>query len=304
MTLPLSCVLVAAAVFRPDSPVAPPQDSFLVVSVRGKVTATTMPGSKARVVHVGDRFGPGTRMRTGYGSSVKLLVGGCRLVAIEERTSRRLADLETAHDFGVGGEEARVLRALERRIGRAGSARAGVEAGVRAASVFEALFPEGTTLSRRPTFEWVDTDTAGVYECILLREDFSLLGRFVFPGGLYASGRGDSLLDRGKRYHWQVVRLRDGETSNICSFHVLEADTIQAVEAEIEALGRMPGADDTVIGALLKAAVYEGRNLRQEAFHAYREAMQAAPEATVFRAMLIHYLADIRLQWVTPFLIR
>ncbi len=274
------------------------QDSFMVISVKGKVEVSSSRSGRGQPAKVGDVLGSGSWIRTSYGSYAKLMMNGNRLVAVDERSHKPLSELASAAESPwEEGRAGRMLQSLAEHISRSRIRSEDGYAGVRSpAEVFEAVFPVGSTMSSAPLFEWIDGDSAGSYDVLLLDENFNTLARRRCAGSRFETPR-DEKLTGGKTYHWQVTRISDGEASNVRTFRVLDPDTAAAVAEETGSIGReleLMGADEAAHNLIL-AVYYDLRGLAQDAFHAYRRTIEQAPGVAEYRDMLILFLKERRL---------
>ncbi len=279
---------------------SPAQDSFLVMSVKGKVEYATGKSANWKKVSVGQILGRKDVIRTSYASYVKLMVNEQRLVSIDENSTKHLAELLGGKKSGNGeGAAGKILQYAAAQISRTKTKRAGPSYGaVRGEQpVLSAVFPMRAVLAAAPRFEWIDTDSAAKYEVLLLNEEFATVGKWTIEEAVFGMQIEPGLLAEGKLYHWQLTRLSDGEASNIQTFNILNADTAALVRRELESLDRELAAmkADDVTVYLIRAIYFEKRGLYEDAYRSYKETVRLAPEVEEYRDMMRNLLLTMRL---------
>ncbi|MDH7514710.1 MAG: hypothetical protein QHI48_02375 [Bacteroidota bacterium] len=283
------------------------QDSFIVMSLRGRVEVMSK-GKNWKRITVGMVLGKKDIIRTSYASYVKLMMNEDRLVSVDENTTKPLAEFLQGPIAGSGeGAAGKILQYAAAQISRTKTKREGGEYGaVRGEqAVFSAVFPTRAIMTAQPTFTWIDTDSAGRYEILVLDDNFQIVQRWSVEGSGFAARIPNGVIPGPGVYHWQITRLTDGEVSNIQTFSLLPPDTVSAIEREVESLDReltAMNADD-VTRQLIHGIYFERKGLCEDAFRAYRETVRLAPDVEEYRDMMRALLAQMRLLNEEPFLL-
>ncbi len=277
------------------------QDSFLVMSVKGKVTVKEDGKGKWKPVRVGDALGKKDVVRTAYASYVKLMMDQKRLVSIDADTERALAEFEALRGRSAGeGASGSILAYAARQMKRSRDSKdAPVYGAVRGnLDVFTAVFPKYAVMTPEPLFQWVDAEDARQYEFILLDESFNVISRSQFGDDRFRyMAEGMAPLERDRQYHWRITRLSDGMQSDIQSFRILATDTVEVIQQELKNLDAelaQMGADEVTLH-LIRGIYFEQRGLYTDAFLEYRETIQLAPDVQEYRDMMSNLLFQMKL---------
>ncbi|MDT8323294.1 MAG: hypothetical protein RRA94_04205 [Bacteroidota bacterium] len=303
---PMITICALLLLLLPGIPLAA-QQSFLVMSVKGKVTVKDNGKGSWKPVRVGDVLDGEDIVRTAYASYVKLMMDQKRLVSIDADTERALADFEALKGRNAGeGASGSILAYAARQMKRSRETKdAPVYGAVRGnLDVFTAVFPKYAVMTPEPLFQWVDAEEARQYEFILLDEEFNVIGRSQFGDDRFryiakgmTTAEGMAPLERDRQYHWRITRLSDGMQSDIQSFRILAQDTVTVIRQELEKLDEelgLMGADEVTLH-LIRGIYYERRGLYTDAFLEYRQTIRLAPEVQEYRDMMRSLLFQMKL---------
>mgnify|MGYP001246036601 CR=1 FL=1 len=277
------------------------QTSFMVMSVKGKVTFKDAGKGKWRAVSVGDVLDGKDVVRASFASYVKLMMNQSRLVSIDANTTRKLSEFEAVKGRRGGeGASGSILEYAAKQMKRSqednsdpvfGAVRGDMD-------VFTAVFPKYAVMSPAPLFRWVDAEKAESYELILLDDMFNTVMTLEIycDSFLYLP---DSLpqLNPDRQYHWRITRLTDYVQSDIQTFRILPQDTVQAINAELQSLDKElkeMGADDVTLH-LIRGIYYEKRGLYTDAFLEYEQTIALAPDVEEYRDMMRNLLFNMKL---------
>lgn len=277
------------------------QESFLVMSVKGKVTVKEEGKGAWKPVRVGDVLGKKDVVRTAYASYVKLMMDQQRLLSIDAESERTLADFGALKGRNAGeGASGSILAYAARQMKRSRETKdAPVYGAVRGnLDVFTAVFPKYAVMTPEPLFQWVDAEEARQYEFILLDEGFNVIARSQFGDDRFRyMTEGMAPLERGRQYHWRITRLSDGMQSDIQSFRILAEDSVSVIRQELENLDAelaQMGADDVTLH-LIRGIYFERRGLYTDAFLEYRQTIRLAPDVQEYRDMMRNLLFQMKL---------
>lgn len=286
------------------------QEGFVIMSLKGKVEARKTAGNESwQAVNVGDVLEATHTVRTSYASYVKLMTERNRLLSIDANTTKQLSSFtETNKLPSSGSASERLLEyaAMQMKKSRSRSNEPTYGAVRGSLDVFTAVFPKLAVMTTEPRFEWVDAEAAQQYEFVLLDDAFNIVTRVQLDeaGFSYGEERGPVLGD-GRRYHWRITRLSDGLESEIQTFQILHADTIREIREELTRLDEellTMGADEVTLH-LIRAIYFEKRGLYTDAFRAYKQTVQLAPDVQEYRDMLRNLLFHMRLYAEEEFLL-
>jgi len=159
------------------------QDSFMVMSVKGKVESSKGNSGKWKKVNVGQILGAKDVVKTSFASYAKLMMNQQRLVSIDENTAKPLSEFVAENSGKSQSATGKILQYATQQMERAKKSRTqSVFGAVRGQyDVFSAVFPKYQVMTTHPAFEWVDTDTSNQYEFMLLDSDFNMLDRVQTP---------------------------------------------------------------------------------------------------------------------------
>jgi hypothetical protein len=282
------------------------QDTFLVMSAKGKVEYSTGKSGKWKKLEIGQTLKKGDVVRTSFASYVKLMLNAQRLLSIDENTTSPLAEFVKSKGGGADNASGKILAWASQSMSKSKQRKTGPDFGaVRGGmGVFSAVFPTQSILTDAPTFQWIDTDSAADYQILVLDESYQVVDRRDAKG--YSISAEPRKLANGKTYHWQVTRITDGEIANVQSFTIVPKDTAQAVAREIESLDKELAKmnADEVTRHLIHAVYYEHKGLYQDAFAEYRETIRLAPDVEEYRSMLRNLLVTLRLLGEEEYLLR
>ena len=286
------------------------QDTFMVMSVKGKVESTSSRSKTWKKVSVGIVLGDNDIIRTSFASYVKIMVNGARLVSIDENTSKPLKEFGTKKKAGTEQQSptGSLLQYAAEQFSKNKSRKGGSDFGaVRGGmEIFSAVFPKSNILTPTPSFQWVDSDSGSAYDVMVVDENFTTIGRAKVSGKSITLDTTNLKLQDGKTYHWRVSRIKDGESSDIQSFHIMQHDTVTAIREEVSRLNSDllgMGADEITIH-LIKAVYYEKKALYCDAFNEYKETIRLAPDVEEYRDMMRSLLMNLRLYNEEEFLLR
>ncbi|MBE0644522.1 MAG: hypothetical protein IH600_10625 [Bacteroidetes bacterium] len=285
------------------------QDGFVVMSLKGKVEARK-PGKKSawELVKVGDVLGKSMTVRTSFASYVKLMMEQNRLLSIDEKTTKKLSDFVKSRD-GNGSTSGTLLAYAAKQMKNTRAKRGEPILGaVRGnTDVFSAVFPKYYVMTTEPLFEWVDADEAMKYEFVLLNDSFDVVTRATLTDNSFRYDGGEKpALESDRQYHWRITRLSDGMESDIQSFRILPADTIAAVNQELQRLDAEltgMGADEVTLH-LIRAIYFEKKSLYTNAFLEYKETVRLAPDVDEYRQMLRNLLFQMKLYAEEDYLLK
>ncbi len=283
------------------------QDSFMVMSVKGKAEVSAK-GKTWKKVEVGQVFGKRDVIRTSFASYVKLMMNEDRLVSIDENTTKPLAEFIRAKSSRGEGSAGKILQYAAAQMTKTRQKQGGNDFGaVRGGmEVFAAVFPMHAVLSPEPRFEWIDSDSTGNYELLILDDQLAAISRKQVQNVQFALDVEPGLLKPGATYHWQLARVNDPQSAQWQTFTVLPQDTINFVQRELESLDReltSMKADD-VTRHLIRAIYFERRGLFGDAFREYKTTVRLAPEIQEYRDMLRGLLVSMRLMNEEEYLLR
>ncbi len=286
------------------------QEGFVVMSLKGKVEARK-PGAKAgwELVKVGDVLGKNHTVRTSFASYVKLMMGHNRLLSIDEKTTKKLAEFIQSKESDPRSTSGALLAYAAKQMKNSREKRGEPILGaVRGnTDVFTAVFPKYYVMTTEPLFEWVDADEAMKYEFVLLNDSFDVVTRATLSGSSFRYNGGEKpALQDDRQYHWRITRMSDGLESDIQSFRILPADTIAAVNAELANLDRelsAMGADEVTLH-LIRAIYFEKKSLYTNAFLEYKETVRLAPDVEEYRQMLRNLLFQMKLYAEEEYLVK
>lgn len=273
------------------------QDSFVVMSVKGKVEFAPKKNAKTWApLTVGMTLSGSNVVRTSYASYAKIMVGGRQLVSIDQNATKQLSTIapkksartaESAAGSIMKYVSAQVQRAREDKVHNTYGAVRGTS------PVFEALFPAVAGRGDELVFTWVDDDPAPTYEVIVQSEGNDIVDRRTVTGMSFAPEPGALALAPGGSYRWSVVRMTDGAASAPRSFRVLDADTARAIVREVEQLERELAAmgADSVTTHVVRGVYFERRSLFADACREYLAAIRLAPDVDEYREILRGMLA-------------
>lgn len=277
------------------------QTSFMVMSVKGKVTYKDDGRGPWKALKVGVTLDARDVVKTAFASYAKLMMDQSRLVSIDENTQKTLSAFEALKGRNAG--EATAGSILSYAAAQMKKSREEREDPVYGAvrgnfDVFSAVFPKYTVMTTDPLFQWVDAANGDEYEFILLDDEFNTIARSVLHKDefRYVS---DSLapLSSDRQYHWRITRLSDGLQSDIQTFRILPADTVAAIHDELKNLDaelmRM-GADEVTLH-LIRGIYFEKRGLYTDAFQEYKKTIALAPDVDEYRAMMRNLLFQMKL---------
>ena len=285
------------------------QDSFMVMSVKGKAESSSSKGKTWKKLEIGQVLGKKDIVRTSFASYVKLMMNEQRLVSIDENTTKPLVDFVRGKSKSGEGSAGKILQYAAQQMSRTRQKRSGSDFGaVRGGlDVFSAVFPTHLIMNTTPRFEWIDSDSAGTYEVLVLDDQFRTIAKKQVQGLSFTlQNDGTPQLSGGSSYHWQLTRLRDGEIANVQTFMVVAADTAALVQNEVASLDRELSAmnSDDVTKHLIRAIYFERRGLYEDAYHEYKRTVRLAPEVEEYREMLRNLLVTMRLLNEEEYLMR
>lgn len=273
------------------------QDSFVVMSVKGKVEFAPKKNAKTWApLTVGMTLSGSDVVRTSYASYAKIMVGGRQLVSIDQNATRQLSTIapkksartaESAAGSIMKYVSAQVQRAREDNVHNTYGAVRGTS------PVFEALFPAVAGRGDELVFTWVDDDPAPTYEVIVQSEGNDIVDRRTVTGMSFAPEPGALALAPGGSYRWSVVRMTDGAASAPRSFRVLDVDSARAIAREVEQLEKDLAAmgADSVTTHVVCGVYFERRSLFADACREYLAAIRLAPDVDEYREILRGMLA-------------
>lgn len=277
------------------------QSSFMVMSIKGKVTYRDNNKGSWKELRVGATLDAKDVVKTSFASYAKLMMDQSRLVSIDENTRKRLGEFEALK--GRSGGEATAGSILQYAASQMQRSREKREDPVYGAvrgdlQLFTAVFPKYTVMTTDPLFQWVDAEDAGEYEFILLDDEFNAILRTKLRTDQFRYVS-DSLapLHSDRQYHWRITRLSDYVESDIQSFRILHADTVEAIRAEVRRLDAElteMGADEVTLH-LIRGIYFEKRGLYTDAFREYRNTIALAPEVEEYRDMMRNLLFQMKL---------
>ena len=285
------------------------QESFLVMSVKGKVTVREDGSGSWKEIRVGDLLGKDDVVRTAYASYVKLMMDQTRLVSIDAKSERTLSEFKAIKGRNAGeGTSGSILQYAAKQVKRSrekkdvpiyGAVRGNLD-------VFTAVFPKYAVMTPEPLFQWVDAEDTKQYEFILLDNEFKVISRSQFGDDRFRyMQEGMTPLQPDRRYHWRITRLSDGMQSDIQSFRILATDTVAAIQQELKnldsELGEM-GADAVTLH-LIRGIYFERRGLYTDAFLEYKETLRLAPDVQEYREMMRNLLFQMKLYAEEEYLI-
>jgi hypothetical protein len=277
------------------------QSSFMVMSIKGKVTFKDGGKGPWQNLNVGDVLDKKDVVRTSFASYAKLMMDQSRLVSIDENTVRKLAEFEAVQGRSAGeGTSGSILQYAAKQMKRSkeegkdpvfGAVRGDLD-------VFTAVFPKYAVMSAEPLFRWVDAGEAHEYEFILLDDMFNTVTKMridedtfrYFPDSLPA-------LSPDRQYHWRITRLTDFVQSDIQTFRILPQDTVDAIQTELENLDNElheMGADDVTLH-LIRGIYFEKRGLFTDAFLEYKATIALAPDVEEYRDLMRNLLFQMKL---------
>lgn len=277
------------------------QTSFMVMSVKGKVTFKDAGKGKWKTVSVGDALDAKDVVRASFASYVKLMMNQSRLVSIDANTTRKLSEFEAVKGRKGGeGASGSILEYAAKQMKRSREERSDpVFGAVRGdLDVFTAVFPKYAVMTPAPLFRWVDADKASSYEFILLDDMFNTVIKLEMDKSMFRY-LPDSLpaLNPDRQYHWRITRLTDYVQSDIQTFRILPPDTVQAINAELKSLDKElqdMGADDVTLH-LIRGIYFEKRGLYTDAFLEYKQTIALAPDVEEYRDMMRNLLFNMKL---------
>jgi len=277
------------------------QTSFMVMSIKGRVTYRDNGKGPWKQLRVGATLDAKDVVKTSFASYAKLMMDQARLVSIDENTRKKLGEFEALK--GRSGGEATAGSILQYAASQMQRSREEREEPVYGAvrgdlQLFTAVFPKYTIMSTDPLFEWVDAEDADEYEFILLDDAFNTILRTTLQADQFRYVS-DSLtpLDPDRQYHWRITRLSDYAESDVQSFRILPADTVESIRAEVERLNAeltAMGADEVTLH-LIRGIYFEKRGLLTDAFREYRKTITLAPEVEEYRGMMRNLLFQMKL---------
>ncbi len=277
------------------------QDSFVVMSVKGKVEHAPKKNAKSWTpLTVGMTLKATDVVRTSFSSYAKLMVNSQRLVSIDQNATRQLSTLvpkkaarssENAAGAIMQYAAAQMQRARDDKVHNTYGAVRGTS------PVFEALFPLATERGGTMAFTWVDDDPVPTYEVIIQDERNDIVDRRMVEGTQFTADPGVLPLAQGGSYRWSVVRMTDGAASAPRSFRVLDADTALVIAREVEQLEKELAAmgSDSVTTHVVRGVYFERRSLFADACREYLAAIRLAPDVDEYREILRGMLASQQL---------
>jgi hypothetical protein len=302
LIVPLLIMILAGA--------ASAQDGFIVMSLKGKVESKAAGKRGWEAVKVGDVLSRKHTIRTSFASYVKLMMGQSRLVSIDEKTTMKLSEFGRGSKGGASGSASGKLLAYAAK--QVTNSRTKTDESVFGAvrgdtEVFSAVFPKYLVMTTEPVFEWVDAEHAGNYEFVLRNDSFDVVTRATLQDSRFCyEGSGKPALEGDRQYHWRITRMSDGMESDIQSFRILPADSIDVVRQELIRLDEeltLMGADEVTLH-LIRAIYFERRGLFADAFTEYKETVRLAPEVEEYREMLRNLLFQMKLYAEEEYLLK
>lgn len=286
------------------------QDGFIVMSLKGKVESKAAGKRVWEAVKVGDVLSRKHTIRTSFASYVKLMMGQSRLVSIDEKTTMKLSEFSRSSKGEAAGSASGKLLAYAAKQVKNSRTKSdeSVFGAVRGdTEVFTAVFPKYLVMTTEPVFEWVDAEHAGNYDFVLRNDSFDVVTRATLQDSRFRyEGSGKPALEGDRQYHWRITRKSDGMESDIQSFRILPADSIDVVRQELVRLNEeltLMGADEVTLH-LIRAIYFERRGLFADAFTEYKETVRLAPEVVEYREMLRNLLFQMKLYAEEEYLLK
>lgn len=282
------------------------QDSFVIMSVKGKVEYSAGKSKKWKKLEVGSVLRKANVVRTSFSSYAKIMVNNQRLVSIDENSTTPLSSFLKDRSKGGQSSTGKILQFAAEQLNRTKQKQTTSYGAVRGMEgVFSAVFPKYDVRSTDPTFEWVDGNEPATYELILLDENYDIIARENVTGTRMRHG-GSPALQFGKSYYWRIRRVSDGAMSDIQSFAILPSDTADAIARELGNLDRELGSmnADEVTTHLIRGIYFEKKGLYNDAFTEYKATVRLAPDVPEYRALLSGLLRSLRLINEEEYLVR
>ena len=186
------------------------QDSFVVMSVKGKVEFAGGKTKKWKKLEVGGILRKTDVVRTSFASYAKIMVNKQRLVSVDENTTKPLAEFLKDRSKSGQSSTGKILQFAAEQLNRTKQKQGTSYGAVRGMEgVFSAVFPKYDIRKTDPVFEWVDGGEATNYELILLDENYDVIARQPATG-MALRHSGSPQLEYGKNYYWRIRRVKDG----------------------------------------------------------------------------------------------
>ncbi|GEM_PF-1197052 len=263
---------------------------FVVINIKGKVEYKERNRGKWKPVKVGLALKNRDRVRTSFGSYVKLMYKKSRLLSIDENrtvTLREIAPPNTDDSksstmnliMGYLGDR---LRSQDKRkpVNIMGAVR-GVE------TEFNAYYPRACAIrTTHPTFKWIG-DIDETYQFTLFDSSLNPVFSLVLDSTSFPYNSGAPDLARNQTYYWRIERMSDGLDTDPVSFMILAEDSVRKIENELQRLDEElenMGAD-SVSYHIIRGAYFENLGLFGDAFEEYRQAVVMAPWISEYRQL-------------------
>ncbi len=262
---------------------------FVVINIKGKVEYKSGRG-RWKPVNVGLVLKGRDRVRTSFGSYVKMMYKKRRLLSIDENRTVSLREIAPPNTGDSrSGTMSQIMSYLGDRL-RSQDKRKPVNimGAVRGGEAdFNAYYPRACAVrTAQPTFKWIG-DVDETYQFTLFDSSLNPLFSLVLDSTSFPYDGGAPDLARNQTYYWRIERMSDGMDTDPVSFMILDEDSVKTIESELqrldEALENM-GAD-SVAFHIIRGAYFENLGLFGDAFEEYRQAVIMAPWIPEYRQL-------------------
>ncbi|NOY06095.1 MAG: hypothetical protein GXO82_05620 [Chlorobi bacterium] len=263
---------------------------FVVINIKGKVEYKNRGHGKWKPIKVGLALKGRDRVRTSFGSYVKLMYKKSRLLSIDENRTVYLREISPrAESDSPSSTMNQIMGYLGDRLRSQGKRKpVNIMGAVRGGEAdFNAYYPRSCAIrTTRPTFKWIGDDDE-TYRFTLFDSSLNPLFSLVLDSTSFPYDGGAPELARDQTYYWRIERTSDGMDTDPVSFVVLAEDSVQTIENELqrldEELNNM-GAD-SVAFHIIRGAYFENLGLFGDAFEEYRQAVVMAPWIPEYRQL-------------------